>query len=438
MLGKLMSVRMLAIALTFIQTIVMTRVFGSEAFGLLSFALSISALVIMLLSAGLDQVLMRDVARIGKARVVNSQRWQDLVLLIRRLVMPATLVVSIVGALLVTFTQIAGTYQLPLLAVFLLLPIILSRKYLESICLGTKQVVRSITGSQIVYPLLMILAGLSVWLIGIEPDEKSVALTYSFAAIGSLIASSLLIAGTLRELKSSKAHLETKGADDTDLVESPGDKALLKSGVHFSLVSMGFVLSQHIDVLMMGILSTPEDVALVRIAARVAEMAGLMRAIIVLQYKPLMAEAHGKGDTKLLQEHASFMVKIFVLTGLPITFFLWIFAEQVMMVFGPEFVAGAWAMRIYIAGVLVTLLFGPGSGVLSMSGNESIASRILAISICIQVMLNIILIPWAGAVGCASANFISMCFLATASRLMVIRKVGIEPSFLTYFSKNIR
>ena len=69
-LGKLMSVRVLAIGLTFVQTIVMTRVFGSEVFGLLSIALSVSALLVLLLSAGLDQVVMRDIARIGKTRVV--------------------------------------------------------------------------------------------------------------------------------------------------------------------------------------------------------------------------------------------------------------------------------------------------------------------------------------------------------------------------------
>ena len=132
------------------------------------------------------------------------------------------------------------------------------------------------------------------------------------------------------------------------------------------------------------------------------------------------------------------MVKIFVLTGTPITLGLLIFAEQAMMVFGSEFIEGAWTMRIYVAGVLVTLLFGPGSAVLVMTGNEGTASRILVISLCIHVVLAIILIPLAGIVGCASASFLSLCFLAAASRLMVIKKVGIESSLLTCFSRNTR
>ncbi|MCF2949888.1 oligosaccharide flippase family protein [Paraglaciecola aquimarina] len=432
-LGKLMSVRMLAIGLTFVQTIVMTRVFGSEVFGLLSIALSISALAVLLLSAGLDQVLMRDIARIGKSRVVFSNRWQDLWRLIIKRVLPITLAVTAVGGIVVTVTPFVGPYQLTLLATFLLLPVILCRKYLESICLGTKQVVRSITGSQIVYPVLMILAGFYVWYMGIKPDATSVSVTYAFAAVGSLIASILLITATVREIRAKTQTIDTHTPENADLLESPGEKALLKSGLHFSLVSLGFVLGQHIDVLMMGVLSTPENVALVRIAARVAEMAGLIRAIILLQYRPQIAEAYGKSDKKKLQQHAEIMVKLFTLSGIPITLGFWIFAEQVMMVFGPEFVAGAWAMRIYIAGVLVTLLFGPGNAMLAMTENEGSASRIVLSSLLIQVLFNIVLIPWAGPIGCACANFLAMCFIAIASRFMLVKKLGVEPSILVLF-----
>jgi O-antigen/teichoic acid export membrane protein len=159
-------------------------------------------------------------------------------------------------------------------------------------------------------------------------------------------------------------------------------------------------------------------------------MAGLVRAIVLLQYKPLIAEAHGKKDNKLLQEHVTFMVKVFVLTGIPITLGLWFFSEQAMRVFGSEFVAGAWAMRIYVAGVFITLAFGPSNAILMMTGHEHISSRLLMFSLLIQITLNAILIPFVGALGCALASFIALCFLAIVSRVMVIKKVGIEPSII--------
>lgn len=432
-LGKLFSVRMLAIGLTFLQTIAITQVFGSEVFGLLSFALSISALAVLILSAGLDQVLMRDIARIGENHVAYSERWKHTWKLVKRVVVPFTLFVSLAGAFTVFFTEVAGPYKYTILAAFLLLPVILSRKYLEAICQGTKLIIRSIIGSQLVYPLLMILGAAYVWYFGIEANVLNVSFVYSIAVISSFIASAFLISASLKNIKASGKRPSPDNGRDSFNSESPGQLQLFKSGIHFSLASLGFVLGQNIDVILMGLLSTPEDVGLVRIAARVAEIAGLMRAIIIIQYKPLLAEAHGQKDSYRLQNHALFMLKIFVSTGIPITAFCWVFAEQIMLVFGPEFVDAAWAMRIYVGGVLFTLLMGPSNSILSMTGNESYASRTLFFALCIQIALDLIFIPLFGVNGCAIANFLSLCFLGMRSRYIVSRKVGVESSILVFW-----
>lgn len=428
-LGKLMSVRMLAIVLTFVQTIVMTRVFGSEVFGLLSFGLSISALLILVLSFGLDQVLMRDIARFGAGVAPKTERWSHVWQLIRRYVIPLTLSVSIIGVLVINFSNVAGEYRLPLTGTFLLLPVILSRKYLESISLGTKQVLRSILGSQIAYPTLMIVGGLSVLGLGLGSSALSVTMTYIFAGVGSLIVTILLIRPTVLSLRADAL------GDRSDEGASPGHRAIMTSGGHFALVAFGFILGQHIAVLMTGVLAGPEDVALVRIAARVAEMAGLMRTIVLLQYKPLLAEAYGKNDKALLQNYASFMAKILTITGVPVTLGLWVFADTVMGVFGPDFVDGAWAMRLYVSGVLILLICGPGSAFLSFCGQEHLASRNLLISVAIQFVLNLFLIPLFGPVGCAAASCASMAYLGFSSRLLAIRHVGVDPSIFSIFKK---
>ncbi|MEM5478107.1 polysaccharide biosynthesis C-terminal domain-containing protein [Pacificibacter sp. AS14] len=428
-LGKLMGVRVLAIVLTFVQTIVMTRVFGSEVFGLLSFGLSISALLILVLSFGLDQVLMRDIARFGKAVAPKTERWTHVWHLIRRWVIPVTLTVAVTGVLVSELTDLAGVYRVSLIGTFLMLPVILFRKYVEAISLGTKQVVRSIIGSQIAYPILMIIGGLSVMALGLGSSAMTVTATYVCAGFGSLIVAILLIYPTFSSLRAD-------GFGARDIVgESPGHRAILTSGGHFALVAFGFILGQHISVLMTGVLAGPEDVALVRIAARVAEMAGLMRTIVLLQYKPLLAEAYGKGDTALLQKHAYFMSKVLTITGVPATLGLWIFADRVMGVFGPEFVDGAWAMRLYVSGVFFLLICGPGSTFLSFCGQEHLASRNLLVSVAIQFVLNLFLIPLFGPEGCAAASCVAMTYLAFSGRRLAIQKVGVDPSIFVIFKK---
>lgn len=431
-LSKLMSVRMLAIGLTFVQTIVMTRVFGSETFGLISFALSVSALCVLVLSLGLDQVLSRDIARMGMKRVARSKRWQHVWRLIRWGVIPIVLATTCLGAFIVYATPIAGVYRATLFAAFILLPAVLLRKYLEAISLGTKRVILSITGSQIIYPLLMIFGGGVVWWFGVPPDGKAVAWTYTIALTGSMFASAMLITGTLREIM--EKHTAEDESDDA-LTESPGHRALLKSGVHFSLVSLGFVLSQHIDVLLTGLLVSPEEAALVRIASRVAELAGLMRAIIVLQYRPIISEAYGQNDTAAIDLHVAFMLKVFVVTGGAITLFVMAYAEYVLLVFGDEFVVGANALRIYILGVFVTLIAGPGDVVLSQTENEHQVSGGLLTAIGVQAALGIALIPLFGVMGCAMANLCSMATLAFLMRKRAKHACNVETSLLRFFVK---
>lgn len=427
-----MSVQSLSTILILIQTIVLTRVFGSEAFGLFSFALSISALAVLIFSAGLDQVLMRDIARIGKG-VMYSDRWKGTLRLIKLYVIPIALIFSTCASITIWFTKISGDYQLPLLAVFLMLPFVIARKYTEAISLGTKQAIRSITGSQIVYPLLMILGGGFIYILGVQSGALSISLIYSLACIVSLIASFLLISSALRQMRLESPSLNSSQAFTFKSSKCPSDKELLISGIHFSLVSMGFVLGQHINVLLMGVFSSPENVAIVRIASRVAEMAALMRTIILLQYKPLMAEAYGKGDTKLLQEHATLMVKLCVLTGIPITIFLWVFAAQVMAIFGPEFVEGAWVMRVYIVGVLLLILCGPCNSILALTGNEQHASKLVWIGILVNVVLCITLIPKWGALGCAVASSTSMLVFGFLSVRAARRLIQVETSILGVF-----
>lgn len=420
-LGKLLSLRFLAIFLTLVQTIFLTRVFGSETFGQLSFALSIGALAVLFLSAGLDQVMMRDIARHGIAATAGSRRWHELVRLTLGLVGLLGILLPLGGLVLVLGTDLAGTYRVPLIGVLLMVPVLLLRKFAESILLGAKQVARSILGTQIAYPALMVAGAGLVWLAGLTPGAGQVTVVYVIASLGSLALALILARQVLVLLRQPAAVTG----------ESPGRRALLVSGSHFAFVSLGFVIGQHIDVLLVGILADPHEVALVRIAARVAEMAGLVRAIAILQYKPQMAETFGRGDRAGLQRQATTLAIIFTVTGLPITLGLWIFAEQAMGVFGAEFSDGAWAMRIYVLGVFFTMVCGPCNVILTLCDQERAASRILWVALAVNFGLDLALIPWLGVLGCAIANMSSMLVLGLASVVVSRRSLGLDTTILS-------
>ncbi len=419
-LGRLFSLRVAAIGLTFMQTIALTRVFGGEVFGYLSVGLSVSALLVLLLSFGLDQVAMRDIAMTGLGPFAKTGRWSTLRRLIFRLLLPVTGAVLLIGVGGIALFDHLGGYRLPLVGVLLTLPAILARKFVESFALGAKQVARSIIGSQIAYPILLIIGTGWIWLSGASRTTTTITLAYAFAGFGSFLVALVLTRPVLRQLR---------GPISQNIAHSP--QTILISGGHFALVSLGFVLGQHMDVLLTGALTGPDQAGLVRIASRVAEMAALIRVIVLLQYKPLLAEAYGKGDLPLLRARTRTMTILFVATGLPITAGLWLLSSQVMAVFGSGFAAGAPVMQVYLLGIFFTLLCGPCNSILAMCGQEHLASRIIWAAIAINFVADLILIPSFGAFGCASANLLSLLFLGTASSYFAVRTLSVNTTILS-------
>jgi len=104
-----------------------------------------------------------------------------------------------------------------------------------------------------------------------------------------------------------------------------------------------------------------------------------------------------------------------------------VFAEEAMGMFGEDFVAGAPVMRIYLIGVFFTMLAGPGSSLLSMCGHETMSARILWIALSVNLALDLALIPFYGALGCAIANMASLIVLGLAAAIMARRRTGIQP-----------
>ncbi|WP_224825689.1 lipopolysaccharide biosynthesis protein [Cognatishimia sp. MH4019] len=203
-----------------------------------------------------------------------------------------------------------------------------------------------------------------------------------------------------------------------------------------ALVTFGFLASQHIDVLLTGLLSDPTDTALVRVSARLAEMLGLLRMVAVLHFKPKLAAAYGQQNRAQLIAQTRSLTLIFNASGLPLFTLLWLLAPQLLTLFGPEFTAAAPVLRLYLIAVGLTLLAGPCTLLLTLCDAEKTAARILWIALAVNLILDLILIPKFGAIGCASANIAALAMLSVLGIRATRRRTGIDPSFLALLRKD--
>ena len=416
-LSATLAVRLCAIGLTFIQTLALTRVFGAEIYGTLSLAISVGALVTLALSLGMDQVIMRDLARIGPAHARTSPIWQNTLGQTARAVIPLATVATLAAVCLTVQSGNAA-----FLAIAISLPLLLARKLLENWVLGAGAVLRSMLASQIVFPVAITLGAATLLLGPVPADLRAAGILYTTAALASVTAALILAAGTIRQ--TLPQTLKT-----TDL-------APLATGRALALVTFGFLASQHIDVLLTGLLSDPTDTALVRVCARVAEMLGLLRMVAVLHFKPKLAAAYGQQNRAQLIAQTRTHTLIIVTSGHPLFAALWLLAPHLLSLFGPEFIAAAPVLRLYLIAVALTLLAGPCTLLLTLCDAEKTAARILWIALAINLILDLILIPRFGAIGCASANIAALATLSVLGILATRRLIGIDPSVLALLRKD--
>jgi len=126
--------------------------------------------------------------------------------------------------------------------------------------------------------------------------------------------------------------------------------------------------------------------------------------MLLMVIAPMFASAHSRGDASERQHLYTLMTDWVVRAAFPLLLFLFIFAEALLGLFGPEFAElGAWPLRIIIAAELFNLASGPNGNVTMMCGLERISVRLAIATMIVKLVLLLALTPLLGLLGAALA-----------------------------------
>ncbi len=175
------------------------------------------------------------------------------------------------------------------------------------------------------------------------------------------------------------------------------------------LVSFSYMLSQQTDRLMLGALSTAEAVGIYTVATSLAMVIGALHASLVAVFMPIASEAFRRNAMDDVQQAFSFISKwmggaggalliLYVGAGAPILAF-----------FGAEH---SGAVSYYVLLLLASLYFigtwtGPTGALLLMADGQRAEVFNTVLFIVSNIVLNLLLIPYAGVLGAAAATMIS-------------------------------
>jgi len=122
-----------------------------------------------------------------------------------------------------------------------------------------------------------------------------------------------------------------------------------------------------------------------------------VNSVIAPQLSVLFEENNHEDLKKLVK-------KIFVLISLyaiPITFIVIFFSEDILKLFGQEFITGKKMLLILTAGQFINIMTGPVGNILIMGGNERVLQNITIYISCLGLIGYFILIPLYGITGAA-------------------------------------
>ena len=122
------------------------------------------------------------------------------------------------------------------------------------------------------------------------------------------------------------------------------------------------------------------------------------------------------------------------LTILPVIIIV-LFAEQLLGMFGPEYVEAATILRLLIIGQSVSACCGPVLLTATLCGMQKFAAGIVLSACFVNYLFCIMLIPDYGPIGAAWASIIGVVLMNIALAVIIYFKTGVDVTMLNLLKK---
>lgn|GEM_PF-3522165 len=200
----------------------------------------------------------------------------------------------------------------------------------------------------------------------------------------------------------------------TDIV--PLDmKPFMRSLPDYAVASMTIYLIQFAPTLILGLFVDGKQLALYALANSITFTISFLLWVVEAVTAPKFAQFYHSGknyDAKRLHYKSIRYMLVFVL---PLFGVVVVFAKEILLLFGEDFIAASPAVVIMALGQLLAVIVGPVNFVLNMSGHHRTQRNIEFMSAFATIVSSLVLIPLFGFIGAA---------VATSFGLMVRNVVG--------------
>lgn len=406
--------KLLSIPIGLVTSIVLARTLGPEAFGQYAFIMALIPLIALPVNGGLPQLLTREIAGFA-----HSKNWS----LYRGALRAAHGWVLAVTALLLISYWVCGVWLgwAPMEGKWSLLPVALLMiplLGLSAVRVGTIKglglpAFAEIPGSLIQPPVILLLYSFLAWQ-GALNAQAAITAQVAGAALVFLLASWMFFRVQPADAKGFKPKYQL----------SSWRSALLP----FSMIALVSAFNTQIGIIILGILSTDEQIAAMRIAERGGQFVIMSLTLVNMVIAPYIVRAHRDRDKARLQNLAQKSARGSFLLALPVAAILILGGEPLIeLAFGADYSDIAyWPVLIIAVGQLFNVFFGSVGNFLSMGGHERETLKGQVLAVVVNVALCVALVPSFGAIGAAIGVGVGIISWNSLLFFMVKRRIGIS------------
>lgn len=405
----------LFILLAFSVNIIITRSIGPESYGIIVTAMTIVSLAEIIALFGMEDTMIRFIARYRSLE--DYARLKGTLFFGGALVLSASVIVTffLFMASNVITDELLGKphLQWPLKVLLLSVPFNTLTLFLLACLQGAKLIQYRLLVERVQRPLMRILAVcIVVFLMG--EGLRGIVWAYLLVSIAGFIMATVYFFRYFNgeNMKSSPLREIRKILS----FSSP----LLLTRIFNRIIASA-------DILILGYYLPLAQVGIYGVATRLIPLIAMPLNAVNMTFAPLISDLHAQDLKDSLEYQFKMTTRHIVMASLPVCLLIVIFSEQILGIFGREFVAGQNVLFILCLGQIINAATGSVGYMLVMTGRPNANLINTAIFSVINVLLNLYLIPLYGLIGAAFANAISTASIQFLRLMEVWFFLGIHP-----------
>ena len=408
--SRVFALRIVSIISGFFLMYLITNIYGAEGMGIFALSQTILMIVVMFSVFGTDTALLKFSSQYfsnNDYSKLNSFYFSVLKFVIVLSIFISIIIFFIKGELSVFFNKNLLNHSLFFIS-FSILPMSFININSESL----RGIGRYSLFTTFRYVLIPVFTILFIYIYGNNNDLLMPVKAY---AMSICIVSFLSFIYWFKKIDFFKYYSSNSKLDN-----------IIKYSFQVLISSSMLLLIQWIDIIILGYFETSSIVGVYSVIMKIS----LFSSVILFSINSIVASEFSRlysldkmVDLRVLIKKSS---KIIFFITIPILILIVYFSEFILGYFGAEFIMANKTLHILIAGQFINILCGSVGYILMMTEKQNIFKNIMIFSTCVNILLNIVLIPKYSINGAAIASSVSLILWNIISFSYIYRKYNIS------------